>query len=88
LQCDHPRSKVAESVLSAYRARFKSASTRDEALTRIPVADKFYAFLIFEEGQADLIPSIDGLESDDRAIAMPKLKLTPSEYKELECLGT
>ncbi len=32
--------------------------------------------------------SIDGLEANGLAIAMPKLRLTPFEYKYLECLGT
>ncbi len=46
MQCDPSRPDIVGSVLSAYRARFKSASTRDEALMRCSVAEKFSAYLI------------------------------------------
>src|SRR5262245_44336595 len=44
MQCAPSQSEVRESVLSAYRARFDSAPTRDEPLTAIPVGGELYAY--------------------------------------------
>ncbi len=88
IECDPSQSAVANAAIQAYRSRWPSAPWTSDALSRIPLQDDSYTYLVFaipDKRVQDSTLEIEGIESDGTVLHIPKLELKSFEYRELMC---